>query len=226
MVEADYRTHRPLSIVFKEHPDPPGPTQISGVLPYPVDFEIADYAPGGEKALLAVSQGRYYNAVTAEIENKIGVGWLTEQGLWNDVTKTLAPGLYYTTADIDISASDLQGNGVTFVSANGIVTLSGSNHNLTPWDPDQLLLFSNRQESPDTNSVSNCSKEAVKLSGSAHSWTGTVFAPRGLVEMSGSTNTTLLGSLIGLTVRMNGSALVVTYDEDSGTVTETIGLVE
>jgi Flp pilus assembly protein TadG len=173
------------------------------VLPYPVDFTIAEYAPGGAKADLAAGQGRYYNAGN----NKIDTGWLQSQGLFNSGTGTLATGLYFTELDIDISASNLNG-AVTLVSRSGIVKLSGSQQDMEPWDPENLLIFSDRQ--------SGCFNPAVNVDGSNSSWTGIVYAPRGMIEMPGSNNSTINGSLIGATVRLNGSNLTINAPSDGG----------
>jgi hypothetical protein len=176
------------------------PLAHGDVLPYPVPFEISQYEPGGSKAELADSTGQYYDAGT----NKIDTGWLESNGLYNSSTKQLDPGLYFTTGDIDISP-DFVGN-VTMVTSTGKISLTGSVQEMTPWDPDGLLLFSNRDTA--------CDEFAIKMSGSENSWEGIVFAPLGMIEMSGSGNSTFEGSLIGATVRLNGSGLDIVADED------------
>jgi hypothetical protein len=170
------------------------------VLPYPVPFEIAHYEPGGSKATLAGAL--YYNAGN----NKIDTGWLESQGLYNSSTKQLDPGIYYTTNDIDISP-DFKGS-VTMVTSNGKISLTGSTQQITPWDPDGLLLFSARD--------TLCDEYAIKMSGSTNTWEGIVYAPEGMIEMSGSGNSTFEGSLIGATVRVNGSGLQISAFEDVG----------
>ncbi len=180
----------------------PPPIQ-SATLPYPVDFQISEYAPGGAKANLATSQGRYFNAGNTKIDK----GWLESRGLYNDSTKTIATGLYYTTADIDLSISDLNGT-ITVVSSNGTISMNGSGQDVTAWDPEQLLAFSYRD--------GGCSNVGVKVDGSSSFWRGIVFAPRAMAEMSGSNNSTLEGSLIANTVRVNGSGVHVNAIECCG----------
>ncbi|MGQ0802892.1 MAG: pilus assembly protein TadG-related protein [Actinomycetota bacterium] len=184
----------------------PAPRQEPTPQAFPVTFEIADYAPGGTKAALAASQGRYHNAGN----DKIDKGWLESQGLYNDSTGALALGLYYTTGDIDLSASSVRGDGVTFVSASGEISFSGSNHFLRPWDPEGLLAFTDHIKP----GASQCNAAGVRLNGSSHDWEGIIFAPRSLIEMSGSSNTSLHGALIANTVKLNGSELNITYNED------------
>ena len=209
-------------------PDINNPTQLGGPLTYSdigVDYQIEDYQPGGDRAVAAGSDYHFAGS------DKIDMGWLTSRGLWNDTTKTLADGIYYTEDDIDLSASEINGK-VTLVSLDGVISLSGSEHHLTPWDfndpadpdddQDALLMFSNRLKS---GGASACNTAVIKLAGSEHDWAGTIFAPRGLIEMSGSNNTTLNGSLIGYSVKLNGSQLNINYDTDSNAGTPQIKLV-
>ena len=168
---------------------------VGAVDPYPVTFDIADYAPGGAMAIDAGAS--YYNAGS----NKIDTGWLISQGLYNPSNGVLADGLYYTSDDIDLNGSDLTGN-VTFVTSNDEIHFSGSNHNLQPWDAKGPLAFSNETDS--------CSNHVVKFSGSGSSWSGIVYAPNGRIEMSGSGNSNVDGALIGMAVKLTGSSASIT----------------
>ena len=103
----------------------------------------------------------------------------------------------------------VSGARVTFVSSGGIIKLAGSDHDLTPWDPDQLLVFSNYMKSSPITHPDNCDGAAVDMSGSNTDWAGIVFAPRGLAKLAGSTNTTLAGSVIAHTVEVSGSTLSI-----------------
>ena len=138
---ATYRTSATTdSSKVTYNPAVANPQLVAPVLPYPVNFDINDYKPGGSRAQLAVSQGRYHNAGNAKIDS----GWLTSNGKISG--NTLAPGLYYTTNNIEISISNLIGTGVTFVSSAesaglGTIDLSGSDLTITPWDPDGLQAF-------------------------------------------------------------------------------------
>ena len=174
------------------------PPAVSPVLPMPIEFDIDDFAPGGAKAAQAGANYHYAGG------SKIDKGWLESRGLYDDTTGDVAPGLYFTTSDIDLSASDLNGR-ATFVSSNGTISLNGSNHDFTPWDPDGLLLFSDRDTS--------CFDYAVKVDGSNSDWRGLIYAPRGMIEMSGSGNASV-GSVVADTVRLNGSILFIDADED------------
>ena len=124
--------------------------------------------------------------------------------MYNDSTDTLKDGLYYTTGEIDLSASDIIGNAVTLV-ARDKVSFSGSSHTLSPY-MDGLLVFT------DAEGSNQCNTAVVKMSGSSHNWGGIIYAPNGLIEMSGSSNTSVNGSLIGNTVKVNGSGISIVYD--------------
>ncbi len=52
----------------------------------------------------------------------------------------------------------------------------------------------------------------VLLDGSNQDWSGIIYGPNGLIELSGSSNTALTGSLIGYSVRLNGSDLTIIAD--------------
>ncbi len=187
------------------------PAPVAGAVePYPVTFDIADYAPGGPKAIAAGAT--YYNAGS----NKIDMGWLISQGLYDPVTAVLADGLYYTSDEIDLSGSGVTG-AATFVTSGGEIGFSGSNHDLRPWDSEGLLAFSNR--------TGSCSNQVVKFSGSGSSWAGIVYAPNGQIEMSGSGNSNVDGALIGMAVKIGGSNASITNTGGYGFGTPKVKLI-
>ena len=188
----------PADKITYNPPAPANPVQTSPK-DYPAIFDINDYAPGGSKAAAALSAGKYYSC-----NCKMDIGWLKSNGMYNDSTDTLKDGLYYTTGEIDLSASDIIGNAVTLV-ARDKVSFSGSSHTLSPY-MDGLLVFT------DAEGSNQCNTAVVKMSGSSHNWGGIIYAPNGLIEMSGSSNTSVNGSLIGNTVKVNGSGISIVYD--------------
>jgi hypothetical protein len=157
---------------------------------------LAGFGPHGAYSADARDDGEFYTPATAG--SKIDMGWLKDNGHYSDSTKKLKPGIYFTTGEIAISDSGVTGQ-VTLVGG-GRVTISGSDHKLTPYY-EGLLAYSNFN--------GGCSTAGLMMGGSGHSWTGTLFAPRSILEMSGSTNTALTGSLLGLKVRINGSNLTI-----------------
>ena len=57
-----------------------------------------------------------------------------------------------------------------------------------------------------------CSVPAIRLSGSSHNWGGIIFAPNGLVQMSGASNLTMYGTIVGYAVALSGSTVEIHYD--------------
>lgn len=180
-----------------------GNPSAGSVETYPFSFAIDDFAPGGSAADAADSAGEYYSTT-----DKMDMGWLISEGYYNDSTKVLQDGLYYTTNEIVIGDSDVIGNNVTFV-ARDIISLGGSNNSLSPY-VDSILAFTDK---PGAGSPT-CDDAVISLSGSEQSWNGLLFAPYGLVDMSGSDNSTLNGSIYAYSVQLNGSVMNITVDED------------
>ena len=124
---------------------------------------------------------------------------LKSQGaIWADPQKTqLLPGVYCFNGSMRLIGDDITGN-VTFVAA-GNVTISGSDHVLTAFHQSGILVYS------DSSSV-----QAINASGSGGTWTGTLYAPNGHLDVSGQSNHDINGSLVADTVSVNGNGLTVT----------------
>jgi hypothetical protein len=198
--------------------DPPtnNPRQLETPLAYPEVFQAEDYAPGGKKAVLAGLQ--YHNAGAAEI-NEL---WLTLHLALNPLTRTIAPGLYYTTGDIHLNGNGYNAAGATFVSGNGNVQFNGNDFTFGPWDPDGLVVASFKNES-------SCSsgQAVVKLNGNNHSWTGVMFAPQGPLDFAGTNVVASLnGRLVAQTVKLSGSSQTITKNSAFAGVEGGFELVE
>ena len=183
------------------NPSQNNPRQLESSLVYPEVFKIEDYAPGGAKAALAQSQFRYRYAGSADINDL----WLTLNLAINPLTRTIAPGLYYTSGDIDLSGHGYNAAGATFVTSHGDIHFNGNNFTFTAWDPDGLLLFSNKPEP-------SCSagQAVIKLNGNTHSWTGIMFAPRGPLDFAGTNiGASLSGRLVAQTIKLSGSSQTI-----------------
>ncbi len=215
----------------------PGPPQVQWVpsegnpeavavpLDYPIMYAAASFAPGGAKAIEAGSEYHHFGS------DDIDIAALTDAGLWDAATSTVATGLYYTTGSISLSASSMTGT-VTFVTDPplgtnaGTISMSGSGHTLTPYDSSGLLMFSGHQKQIPLSHNSNCTSDAVGLSGSGMDWTGIIYAPGGRVRMSSASNSSLNGSIIALSTDLSGSSLSLVYDSDLGEDIPRIGLRE
>jgi len=180
--------------------DPPTPANPRRVQPepYPVDFTLSDFAPGGSVAAAAQARGEY-----AHCNCRMDLNWLEDNGWYDPGTDTLKPGLYFTTDSIAISANDLVGSAATFVTA-GRISLSGSSHRIEPYAYG-LLLFSGESLS----GTSRCSSPAIRISGSENIWSGLMYAPDGAIQISGASSSTLDGSLIGFSLSLNGSHILI-----------------
>lgn len=166
--------------------DPGYPAKIP-IQPWPVLYELSDYAPGSAYATSLGSDYHYYS------------GDLKGEDILND-----GDGLYYAKGLVDID-KEITGK-VTIVSESEI-KIGASDQDLEPF-VDNLLFYSGLVYS----GVEACDKFVVTMSGSNQSWSGIVYGPGGLVEFPGSSNTTLNGSLIGNAVRLNGSEITIISD--------------
>jgi Flp pilus assembly protein TadG len=114
--------------------------------------------------------------------------------------KTLKPGVYCATGSsalIKLDEGYVTGN-VTLVSDNK-VEISGSNFNLTAYHSTKVLIWAN-----------GTGADAVKIAGSDGTWNGIIMAPRGVVEFSGSSNSTVGGgSVLADRVKLAGSNLKI-----------------
>jgi Flp pilus assembly protein TadG len=166
------------------------PLQIGTPSAVPDWIHIEDYAPSGRAANIASAAGEYFS--------------FTRKVLAEDIT---SDGLYYTTDEMDIADSNIDWD-VTLV-AQGSIKISGSNQTLDPYI-DGILMFG---AVPYTG-IDQCDKFVIAMSGSGNSWTGLIYSPHGLIEFDGSDNTALLGSLLGYSVRVNGSNIRIHANPD------------
>lgn len=138
---------------------------------------------------------------------------------------TYVDGVYFSkNGNIELDHSDMGTAGdpfeVTVVSQNGFVKISGSNQHLEPFTGHSELASNSytAYAGVQFSGVERCDKFGITLSGSTSSWNGTFFAPRSLVEMNGSDNSTIEeGSLIGWAVRLNGQNITIRAPQGGGT---------
>jgi hypothetical protein len=115
-----------------------------------------------------------------------------------------ANGLYFVDGDLKPNFSIAANVTNVTIVANGEIQFSGG-INLSPYY-NGLLLFSNAASNSGTS---------VKISGSNLNWQGLIYAPNGNVDMSGSKNVSLAGSINALCVNLNGAGTNITYDPAS-----------
>jgi hypothetical protein len=117
-------------------------------------------------------------------------------------------GLYYSTEKIDVSGSGPLTLNATFVSEKEVI-IGGSDLTLNPYPGMNNLLAFAGHSHPMSD---RCDKEGVKVSGGSNTWRGFIYAPESAIIMDGSSNSTLIGSLIGWAVKLSGSTLNNTAD--------------
>lgn len=166
---------------------------------YPVSYTIDQFqSPGGTYYQQAHANSEYYEHTSC------GTGfwsWAESNGYVSGTT--LKDGLYYSTCDIDDIRDSLTGK-VTIVTT-GSMHIHGNGQQWEPYINDELLLFANEN--------SGCGgKGAIKFSGSNNTWNGIVYAPNGEINISGSTNDSQAGCLIGLSVHVQGARNTIKCD--------------
>lgn len=130
----------------------------------------------------------------------------------------LPDGLYYFEGynQVEINGSDLPDGdvNVTIVATGEIKMTSVDKKTLTAYSDltgdgkGDLLLFSN-----DNEGNPRCQPEAINISSSGTEWNGIIFAPYGLIHISGSQMLTeIAGAIWGYAVELTGSLQVVDWN--------------
>ena len=122
-------------------------------------------------------------------------------------------GVYYTTNVDGFEVSSVTGTtrNVVLVAPNGKIQLSVSDKVFNPWSgpglprPELLLIAGKTVAS---NKV--CEEYAVQLAG-RNDWNGIIWAPHTLVELNGSSGTTVDGAIIAASIRVPGSGNIINY---------------
>jgi hypothetical protein len=192
---------------------PPGPANPvhSRIIGDYTGFNLADYAPGGDKAVIAEGAGQYVS-----YDGDINVKWLEDNGYYNSATDTILEGLYYATGNIDIKGRYINGT-VTFV-AEGEIHFTGPDQDLSAYI-DDLLAFSAMER--DTG-VAKCTTPVIQFSLCCGVYNGTSYAPYGNINVSGE-GIQINGALIGYSISLTGNDASVVFPSnyvppDPGTI--------
>jgi hypothetical protein len=227
-------------------PDENNPRQV-GVRDWPsgVFDRVDDHLPGGATSArydAAVAAGVFWNFGSDDIDtNELRTH---VPPLYNTSTRQIQPGIYVTTGEIDLPndvtnapGDPVKGIGATFISIGSgfdptvpggdLIKISGG-EDIAAWRPNQsdpisaadLLMFSAR------NPGGGCNSDAIQLTGNSHEWAGLVFAPFGEVQMSGSGNLSIAGSIIAKTVDLAGSTVSITSVGEDVDVIDEFHLVD
>ena len=118
--------------------------------------------------------------------------------VWLDPAKTqLVRGVYCFDRTVTLIGDDITGD-VTFV-ARGAISISGSDHNLTPYHPSGILLYSEESAGP----------SQINVSASGGTYAGILYAPNGDIDFTGQSNHTFEGSLVAENVKVSGTGLTI-----------------
>lgn len=153
-----------------------------------------------------------------------------------DYAGTLPAGVYCATKSFKIAADNVSG---TLTALAPEITVDGNNQDFLPY-ANEVLFFTvpNNDFMPDNDGslaaggnptcVPNPAVPMV-LNGNGHTWAGTIFNPCGtvVVNVSGSTigSPALVGSIVGLNVKINGSDFFMIGDSPYADETQ-LNLVE
>jgi hypothetical protein len=170
----------------------------------------------GQRDIPAIVDGLSYGSFgSCDFTFSGNVNLKSKNDVWLNAQKTLlVAGLYCFNGNVSLSGDNITGN-VTFV-AKGQIDVSGSDHQLTAYDPSGVLFYSE----------ANTGGGEIDLSGSGGAWTGLVYAANGDVSVSGQANQSLSGSVIGQNVSLSGSGLAVSADDSATNGNPVVRLVE
>ncbi len=183
--------------------------QQGGYIPMPQFYRYEDFLPGGSKWNQVDASRRYYFERSITLKSS---GLCPSPGNNGGGSYKLCDGLYVVNnGDVTI-----QGGGTVTLTivTNGEIKSTSSNNDDAYFkgfyrEPDgkgQLLFFST---SNDTNNG------AIQLSYARISWEGLIYAPNGLVNLSGSQGFTGNGAIFGYEVDVSGANFQLTYNDNA-----------
>lgn len=188
--------------------------------PSPIDVEMSEFEPGGDRADAAAALGEYINASGNDIDNSYLTTNGYASGSGGNVTFTQS-GIYFTDQDISLNnATAAPGVTVTFV-AHGQISISGSG-DLTAYEKIQvasdpgILMFSTYLH-PDEGGPT-CTGNAIQWSVSSGTWTGVIYAPYGQARQSSASTATLNGSIFAYTVDLSGADFSISWQDNPDAV--------
>jgi hypothetical protein len=191
-------------------------TRLDQEPPDPMDIEMSDFEPGGDRASVAAAQGEYINAIGNDITNSYltANGYATGSG--GNVTITQS-GIYFTDGDISLNnAGAAPGVTVTFV-AHGQISVNGSGdftaYEKIEVETDPGILMYSTYLHPDEGGPT-CIGNAIQWSVSSGTWTGVIYAPYGQAKQSSASSASLNGSIFAYTIDLSGSDFSISWQDN------------
>ena len=170
----------------------------TGVITYPVAYEIGMFRPGGSWAITATSESMYFQ----------------HAGDWEpSEADDMVPGLHYCTGDVLVDNNGVNGVTVTLVAEGTIAFTKNKNDYLSPYVPG-LVFFSNSSADP-----------AILIDGNKFDTaSGIIFAPNGTVELQGNNATFTGATFMADVIRISKNDAIIQLpvsvevpgDEDEG----------
>jgi len=161
---------------------------------WPIRWYIEDYRPGGDAALLAQAEGKYFEHICDT--------WKISSS-----EHTIAEGLHYCHGNVDISGNQQLGH-VTIV-AEGEIKLSGSDCTYEAY-MDGLLFFSNKVLPPETM----CNNSVIDMTVQGGTYTGFFYAPNGAIKYASSDQNVVDGGLICWAADISGNGFTIRYNDE------------
>ncbi|MEX2280123.1 MAG: pilus assembly protein TadG-related protein [Acidimicrobiia bacterium] len=191
-------------------------TQLGLEPPNPMDLEMSEFEPGGDRADAAAALGEYVYAVGNNIANTYMTanGYATGSGGSIEITQS---GIYFTDQNISLNnVTAAAGVKVTFV-AHGQISVNGSG-DITAYEKIEvasdpgILMFSTYLHPDDGGPT--CTGNAIQWSVSSGTWTGVIYAPYGQAKQSSASTATLNGSIFAYTVDLSGADFSISWQDN------------
>jgi len=149
----------------------PPPIKVSPE-PFPIQYNVADYKPGGKEAIAAQTEDKYH---------------YFDKNFRVSDSDVVLDGLYYVEGDAKLSGKNI--SGVFTIVAEKKIDVSGSEHNCSAYCSNLLLLAGKGKIKIAVSNSNFCGiiyteKGKIELSGSGNTINGGLFADT--VKLSGS----------------------------------------
>jgi hypothetical protein len=172
----------------------PPPIKVSPQ-PFPIQYDISEYAPGGPEAVAAGSEGKYHYIKKDFHVSGSGV---------------VLDGLYYVEGNVKLSGSNI--SGVFTIVAEKKIDVSGSELNCSAYSTNLLFLSGKDEEKGKDKD-----KGEIKIAGSKGTFCGIIYTKEGKIDLSGSTNI-INGGIFADIIKLSGSGLNINAEATGGEI--------
>jgi Flp pilus assembly protein TadG len=161
-------------------------SQTNETKPYPLDHVWEDFLPWHTRVVT-------FNPTWNQTDITIGRMYVTGDFFLTGTSKHLHDGIVLVDGNVSISGDPHQLTNVTII-ARGTITMVNHHCVWTPYTKNLACM-----------SLSNKDNWAISVSGNHHQIDGDMFAPNGGIYMTGDSQYTFNGSLVGKHITNNGS---------------------